>query len=249
MRNLEQKFKVINNKSGEVNFEFEGTKLDFVKLYTSEMDNIVDVGYPADIIADYRNAIINDSYDDNDIPAIEALIDRLSEFDKDDVVFVGSGKHNAIISTDLDSIDGDFTVHSEKLKEVIDVDLDYLIECVKDNNNSNRVNWLAWKDAEEIFNTYTESTDYTEYNITEDISSLLDDLQTVLENEQRLDKIVDRYIYHNSKDTLKELHNTVKNLSEKDLVKIEDRLIAKDIDLKKFESDLKESTPKSKLKM
>uniref|UniRef100_U9SPD2 Uncharacterized protein n=1 Tax=Rhizophagus irregularis (strain DAOM 181602 / DAOM 197198 / MUCL 43194) TaxID=747089 RepID=U9SPD2_RHIID len=142
MRNTEYKYKVTNVKSGDLFFEFEGTRLDFAKFYTAENDSIVDVGYPDDIIADYRNGIINDQFDEDRIPAVEAIIERLNAFDKDDVVIIGSGYESALITNSLDDIDQDFRIDEKSLKNlsVLSIEsLGYTIEATSQRDGWSRL--------------------------------------------------------------------------------------------------------------
>ncbi|HHX1496255.1 TPA: hypothetical protein ACU6IV_002258 [Pseudomonas aeruginosa] len=142
MRNTEYKYKVTNAKSGDLFFEFEGTRLDFAKFYTAENDSIVDVGYPDDIIADYRNGIINDQFDEDRIPAVEAIIERLNAFDKDDVVIIGSGYESALITNSLDDIDQDFRIYEKSLKNlsVLSIErLGYTIEATSQRDGWSRL--------------------------------------------------------------------------------------------------------------
>ena len=109
MRDREYKFTVTNTKSGKQDFEFEGTELAFVQLYTSNMDSITDVGYPDSIISEYRR--INDGVEE-----LNERIERLKSFDKDSVVFVNNDYSPALISNSYHDIDNDFSIKAKPLK-------------------------------------------------------------------------------------------------------------------------------------
>lgn len=142
MRNIEKSFTVTNAKSGNVEFEYTGDDLSFAKLYTMNMDDIVDLGYPEDIIAEYKSAIAKGEFDPEQVPAIQDRIAMLEKFDKDSVVFVNNKYTPALITDDVSSLDMDYNIQSQPLKPqpVLDIEaLGYEIQALSNRNGKSRL--------------------------------------------------------------------------------------------------------------
>jgi len=65
--------------------------------------------------------------------------------------------------------------------KIIDVDLDFFIRAVEENNKINNAKWSQWYDSSEIIETYT-SIENVKYNFTEDINYIKSHLDYMIKN-------------------------------------------------------------------
>ncbi|EMM2237734.1 hypothetical protein E6W26_19400 [Pseudomonas aeruginosa] len=116
MKNLEHRFSVKNAITEETEFEFEGTYLNFAKLLSETNPQIHRVGYPKDLIAEYRNDILNDVYSDSDLTQIERLISSLENLDNDHVASVSLNDGIYELSKRLEDINNNLRIQKSDFK-------------------------------------------------------------------------------------------------------------------------------------
>lgn len=245
MRNTEYKFTVTNRHTNEHFYDFEGTEYQFA-LSFADLDRHVDVGYPHEIISTYRHLILQDAIDEDRVSKFESAIAKLETMDTDSVAVVSETGGKEFEITNVEMMDLDYSVSRENLVQELEVGVNYFIDAVKDNNNSNNAKWSDWDSANHIINTYTIDDRY-KYVFVGGMESVAKDLGIELAKNVKIESFVEAY--ETKSKPLKELLATAKTFDSDMKSRLEDVLLSKDISIDKLVEDLKSSDKKNKLKI
>ena len=80
-----------------------------------------------------------------------------------------------------------YNIINEDGKKIIELDLNYFIECVEENNDINNGRWSDWEDADEILNVYLDyinNIDVLDGYIIMDINSVKKELNKIIKKEK-----------------------------------------------------------------
>lgn len=243
-RLMNNKYIVTNRHTNKIDYEFEGTEYQFA-LSLANLDKHIDIGYPDNIIKEYRYMILNDNIDEDRMPMYETAISDLEKMNKDSIAVVISNGADSFTVTDVFGMDDDFKVERHDLVQELEVSAEYFIDAVINNNKINDAKWSNWDSASEIIEVYKDDPRF-KFVFVGGIDEVTKNLQKALADNIKIEGLVEAY--ENKSKPFKELLETVKTFNGKMIDNLENLLISKDIDIDKFSGDLKSSERKNKMK-
>lgn len=136
------KYTVTSNTTKLIDFEFEGTAIDFAHIYADEMYGIRDIGYASDILSKYETLLTNNNFSEEHTQVIKSKIETFAKFDKNEVIYTNINHREPLISSDFSKINPDFTVKIEPKKNqlVLQIEaLGYSIQATSQSDGLSRL--------------------------------------------------------------------------------------------------------------